>query len=242
MNSELTLEPASSVEASPLLDYTHPSIERLIESKGWHTIKDGATLIQDVFLFVRDEIAYGYTKSFSIPASQVLCDRIGNGITKSTLFMALLRAVGIPCRFHAITISKVIFRGLLSGPIYKIADKQPFRAWVEVLYKDKWYQLEGHIIDTPYIQKLQQKYPNQKGSFYGYGIAVIDFKNLDNRWGYNHGCIQNRAINTDLGTFETPDMFFSTQPEAEHYAKALRYQTIICNNLNRSIKALRNRS
>lgn len=52
-----------------------------MKNRGWDTSKDDAEIIREIYLFIRDEIAYGYTKSFSLSASQVLADRIGNGIT-----------------------------------------------------------------------------------------------------------------------------------------------------------------
>ncbi len=238
-HTNLALAPMPELASSPLLDYTHPAIEGLIRSKGWNTIQDDAFLIREIFLFVRDEIAYGYTKSFAIPASRIVSDRMGNGITKSTLFMALLRAVGIPCRFQALMMHKIIFRGLLSALCYRIAGKYVFRARVELQFKETWYPLEGHIIDSAYMQKLQQKYPNQKGSFYGYGVTVLDFRHPENRWSNNHVFVQNRAIEETLGTFDTPDDFFCAVPKAESSARSLRYRTIICSCLNRSIQAVR---
>jgi len=232
-------EHVTYLEPSHLLDYTHPDIEKLITSKGWNTLKAKTDLIGNVYSFVRDEIAYGYTSSFSIPASQILHKGYGNCITKSTLLMALLRAVGIPCRFHAMMISKVIFRGLLPGLTYRIAARHPFRAWVELQDKGKWYASEGYVIDSPYMQRLQQKFPNQKASFYGYGIGVLDFKNPDNIWGDNHIFVPNKAIEKDLGSFDTPDAFFSEVPRAEGYAKDLRYKAIICDRLNKSIQTVR---
>mgnify|MGYP002241704325 CR=1 FL=1 len=44
----------------------------------------------------------------SIPASKVLKDGYGQCNTKGTLFMALLRACGVPCRIHGFTIDKKI--------------------------------------------------------------------------------------------------------------------------------------
>ena len=238
-NSNLALALSPELELSQLLDYTHPSIEQLVASKGWNFIQGDASLIREIFLFVRDEIAYGYTKSFAIPASRVLAERVGNGITKSTLFMALLRSVGIPCRFHAMAMSKVIFRGLLPCLCYKITDKYIFHARVELQFMDKWYPAEGFVIDKAYLEKNQQKFINQKGSFYGYGIAVLDFKNPDNLWNNNHLFVQNKAIKKNLGSFDTPDNFFTQVPESESYTKTLRYKALICNCLNRSIQKVR---
>ncbi|MBI9096679.1 MAG: transglutaminase domain-containing protein [Sphaerochaeta sp.] len=88
------------LESSHLLDYTHPAIQQLIRANGWDTPKTKKDLIGEVYTFVRDEIAYGYTKSFSLSASKILAKGYGNCITKSTLLMALLRAVGVPCHDH----------------------------------------------------------------------------------------------------------------------------------------------
>ncbi len=200
---------------------------------------DKSNLINEIYSFVRDDIAYGHTKSYAVSASQVVALGCGNCLTKTTLLMALLRAVGIPCRFHAMTISKVIFRGLLQGVSYTLADKQLFHAWVEVQFKNTWFDLEGHIIDKSYLQKLQQKFPDYMGSFYGYGIAVLNFKNPENRWRESHTYVQNKAIEKDLGTFDTPDAFFAKFPEAETYTQTFRYKAIIRRRLNTSIMATR---
>ena len=227
------------LEPSHLLDYPHPAIKQLIVSKGWDTPKTKADLIGEVYTFVRDEIAYGYTRSFSIPASQILTSAYGNCITKSTLLMALLRAVGIPCRFHAMTIRKVIFRGLLPKLSYKLVIKHPYHAWIEIQYNNKWLAMEGHIVDRPYIAKLQAKFPDYMGSFYGYGIAVLNFRNPDNRWNEDSTYVQNQAIEEDLGIFDTPDDFFSQYPESIAYTQSLRYRAIIRGKLNKSIMAVR---
>ncbi len=232
-------EQQTYLEPSHLLDYTHPDIEQLIISKGWDTPKTKTDLIGEVYTFVRDEIAYGYTKSFSLPASKILSKGYGNCITKSTLLMALLRSVGIPCRFHAMTIRKVIFRGLLPRLSYKLAIKHPHHAWVEVQYNNKWLAMEGHIVDRPYLLKLQAKFPDYMGSFYGYGIAVLNFRNPDNRWNEESTYVQNKAIEEDLGIFDTPDTFFRQYPESIAYTQSLRYRAIIRRRLNRSIKAVR---
>lgn len=224
---------------SPLLDYSHPTLQELIKSKGWENIRRKADLIGEVYNFVRDEIMYGYPESFSIPASEVLSAGYGNCITKSTLLMALLRAVGVPCRFHAMTIRKVIFRGLLTGFRFTMAHNHPHHAWIEVQYNNKWLSMGGHIVDKPYLSKLQAKFPDYMGSFYGYGIAVLNFKNPDNRWDENDTFVQNQATETDLGVFESPDAFFAKYPDSDIHTNSFRYRTIIRRRLNKSIQAVR---
>lgn len=81
--------------ASPLLDIHHPGIESLVASRGWRNLSP-YDRIGAVYDFVRNEIAFGYNEGDELPASRVLADGIGQCNTKSTLLMALLRAVGIP--------------------------------------------------------------------------------------------------------------------------------------------------
>ena len=88
-----------SLAATPLLDVHHPDIEALVARRGWRTLRP-YDRIGAVYDFVRNEIAFGFNKGDELPASRVLADDIGQCNTKSTLLMALLRAVGIPCRFH----------------------------------------------------------------------------------------------------------------------------------------------
>ena len=85
--------------ATPLLDVHHPDIEALVAERGWRALRP-YDRIGAVYDFVRNEIAFGYNEGDELPASRVLADGMGQCNTKSTLLMALLRAVGIPCRFH----------------------------------------------------------------------------------------------------------------------------------------------
>lgn len=227
------------LEASNLLDYTHPDITDLIANKGWHFIKDQTDVINEVYSFVRDEIEYGYAESYALRASEVLAQGYGNCFGKTILLMALLRAVWVPCRFHAMTISKVIFRGLLRGLSYKIVKKEQYHACAEILFNGKWLNLEGHIIDKAYLLQLQQNFPDYMGSFFGFGIAVLNFKNPENRWGGNHTYVQHKAIEHDIGAFDIPDEFFFKFPDAETYTQSFRYKTIIRGRLNKSIMAMR---
>lgn len=106
-----------------LLDFTHPAIEGLVAARGWGALSEYER-IGAVYDFVRDEIAFGYNESDDLPASRVLADGIGQCNTKGTLLMALLRAVGIPCRFHGFTIDKALQKGAITGVAYLLAPRQ----------------------------------------------------------------------------------------------------------------------
>ena len=99
---------------TPMLDYSNAKIRQLIEKKGWKEM-DEFERLKSIYLFVRDEIQFGYNVDDGVPASRVLADGYGQCNTKGTLFMALLRACGIPCRVHGFTIDKKLQKGAMTG-------------------------------------------------------------------------------------------------------------------------------
>lgn len=147
-----------------MLNYSDVNIQNLIFTKGWREI-DTFNQIQSIYNFVRDEILFGYNKSDKVYASQVLLDGYGQCNTKGTLFMALLRSVGIACRVHGFTIDKKLQKGAMTGFVYQNAPKNILHSWVEVFYKNTWFELEGFILDRNYLQKLQKKTVTVLGHF-----------------------------------------------------------------------------
>ena len=95
---------------TPMLDFSAPAIQALIELRGWCSLGEFER-IRAIYNYVRDEILFGYNTDDSISASKVLADGYGQCNTKGTLFMALLRGCGIPCRIHGFTIDKKLQKG-----------------------------------------------------------------------------------------------------------------------------------
>lgn len=147
--------------ATPLLDVHHPDIESLVARRGWRTLSP-YDRIGAVYDFVRNEIAFGYNEGDELPASRVLADGIGQCNTKSTLLMALLRAVGVPCRFHGFTIDKPLQKGAITGLAYWLAPQRIIHSWVEVSLEGLWIALEGFILDAPYLASLQRRFPQAR--------------------------------------------------------------------------------
>lgn len=143
------------LEETSMLNYSAKTIQDVIVNYGWNEL-DEFNKIKSIYNYVRDEILFGYNIDDNIAATKVLKDGYGQCNTKGTLFMALLRAVGIPCRVHAFTIDKVLQKGAMTGFVYKSAPKNVFHSWVEVYYKRKWYELEGFILDSKYLNQLQK--------------------------------------------------------------------------------------
>ena len=101
------------LQETEMLDYSNEKIQRLIKERKWNDLDDFER-IKAIYNFVRDEILFGYNTNDNIPASKVLKDGYGQCNTKGTLFMALLRACGIPCRVHGFTIDKKLQKGAMT--------------------------------------------------------------------------------------------------------------------------------
>lgn len=226
------------LQETKMLNFNHSSIKRLIKEQAWSN-DDDFQKIRKIYNFVRDDIAFGYNTDDTISASEVLKDGYGQCNTKGTLFMALLRAVGIPCRIHGFTIDKKLQRGAMTGIVYKLAPKSIIHSWVEVQYKEHWYNIEGFILDSQYLKKLQEKFYDCKTSFCGYGAATDNFQNPQVEWNANDTYIQKEGINHDFGVFNSPDEFFEKYQQQLTLLKKWIYRNIGRKLMNRNVERIR---
>jgi transglutaminase-like putative cysteine protease len=223
--------------ATPLLDVHHPDIEALVDRRGWRALplydRIGA-----VYDFVRNEIAFGYNEGDELPASSVLADGIGQCNTKSTLLMALLRAVGIPCRFHGFTIDKPLQKGAITGLAYWLAPQRIIHSWVEVSLEGRWIALDGFILDEPYLASLQRRFP-QARRFCGYGAATPDLSAPGVEWRGQDTYIQKEGIADDFGVFDSPDAFYARHGSNLSGLKRWLYRRVIRHAMNRNVARIR---
>lgn len=222
-----------------LLDYTDETIQKLIREKNWSNLSLYEK-IKDIYNYVKDDILFGYNASDDIKASQVLKDGYGQCNTKATLFMALLRAVGVKCRFHGFTINKELQKGALTKIAYTIAPKEIIHSWVEVYYNNQWFNMEGLIIDNLYLRSLQKRFNSCTTNFCGYGVATEDLNNPTVEWNENHTYIQSKGIKRDFGLFDSPDDFYGKFGANLSGIKAFLYKNIIRHLINRNIINIRN--
>ena len=221
-----------------MLNYSDERIQRLIKDRKWKNT-DEFKCLKAIYNFVRDEILFGYNVDDSILASQVLSDGYGQCNTKGTLFMALLRACGIPCRVHGFTIDKKLQKGAMTGFVYKSAPKNVFHSWVEVYFEEQWYELEAFILDKAYLTKLQEKNRDCIGAFCGYGVAVKDFKHPVIDFDRNNTYIQSKGINQDFGVYDSPDELLKEHHQEISGVKAFLYRNLGRHLMNRNVRRIR---
>lgn len=221
-----------------MLNYSDERIQRLIKDRKWKNA-DKFECLKAIYNFVRDEILFGYNVDDSILASQVLSDGYGQCNTKGTLFMALLRACGIPCRVHGFTIDKKLQKGAMTGFVYKSAPKNVFHSWVEVYFEEQWYELEAFILDKAYLTKLQEKNSDCIGAFCGYGVAVKDFKHPVIDFERNNTYIQSEGINQNFGVYDSPDELLKEHHQEISGVKAFLYRNLGRHLMNRNVRRIR---
>ncbi len=226
------------LQETRILDFSNGSIQRLIEKRKWREL-DEFERLRSIYNFVRDEILFGYNTDDSIPASKVLEDGYGQCNTKGTLFMALLRACGIPCRIHGFTIDKKLQKGAMTGLVYKTAPQNIFHSWVEVYFEDTWYELEAFILDKRYLEKLQTKNSGCTGAFCGYGVAVADFQHPVVDFNRNNTYIQSEGITQDFGVYDSPDELLREHHQQMSAFKAFLYRNVGRHLMNRNVRKIR---
>lgn len=221
-----------------MLDYNSENIQALIRERNWKEL-DEFNKIKEIYNFVRDEIKFGYNIDDSIAASQVLKDGYGQCNTKGTLFMALLRGVGVPCRIHGFTIDKKLQKGAMTGFVYVNAPRNIFHSWVELFYGGCWYELEAFILDVEYLTKLQQMNSGCTGAFCGYGVAVSDFQNPIIDWNGNNTYIQSEGINQDFGIYDSPDELLKEHHQEMSGFKQFLFRHLGRHLMNRNVRRIR---
>lgn len=220
-----------------LLDYSAPAIAALVDGKGWRGL-DEAARVRAAYEFVRDDIAFGYNTTDDLTASGVLADGYGQCNTKGTLFMALLRALGTPCRLHGFTVDKRLQRGVVTGVFYLLAPREILHSWIEVRLNGRWINLEGFILDRPYLSALQRRF-DCAGDFCGYGVATENFRAPPVAWNGADTYIQHRSIVRDFGVFADPDAFFLRHGTNLSGWKRWLFENFVRHIMNRNVTRIR---
>lgn len=222
-----------------ILDYSSKQIQLLIEGRGWKNLPE-TERVKAIYNFVKDEILFGYNVDDGVKASRVLKDGYGQCNTKGTLFMALLRVCGIPCRIHGFMIDKILQKGAMTGLVYKSAPDEIFHSYVEAYVCGAWYNLEGFILDKKYLSALQKIFkPNNDGSFIGYGVATKNFINPPVEFNCCDTYIQKEGIVRDFGVYDDPDSLLREHGQTMNLLKRCVYRLIGRHLMNNNVNKIR---
>lgn len=223
-----------------LLNFHAPNITALVTERGWESLSE-YDKIGSAYHFVKDEILFGYNAGDERRASDILNDGYGQCNTKGILLMALLRRLGVPCRWHGFTIDNALQKGAIPAFLIPFAPKYIIHSWVEVFTQGRWIELEGFIIDDTMLASVQATFPTQTGAFCGYGIATPCLSAPKVEWRGQSTYIQREGIHDDFGLFDSPDQFYNTHGSNLSGCKKLLYQYVIRHLINLNVRRLRRR-
>ena len=221
-----------------MLNYRERESVELVRNRKWNDL-DEYDKIGEIYRFVQNEIVLGYNEFDDLTATQVLADGYGQCNTKATLLMALLRAVGIPCRLHGTQVVKGFQRSIMPKIMAKFAPPFIVHTWAEVYFGGKWLSLEGVITDKAYIAGLKRMFPEHKGAFADYAVAVKDFSNLHIDWKGKDTAVQKEAVAGDCRVFESPYYFFPAHSQVYKGKKKFIYDQIGRKILTKNVAKIR---
>ena len=171
----VTDDPGDWIGATHYIDKDHLRVQAvaLDLSSGHSSDRDKVLAI---FQFVRDRIKFGFTRGFwDNRASDVLASRTGYCNTKSTLFVALLRAVDIPARQVFVDIDRQVLYGLLD-PGTPYVD----HSYVEIYVDGAWVATDSYIVDADLFTPAQARVRSE-GHLMGYGVHATGTLDWDGR-------------------------------------------------------------
>lgn len=226
---------AKLLRPTPMLDYEAANVQALVAQRGWRNLPTPEAAVRPVHEFCRDEILFGYNAhADDMPASAVLQEGVGHCNTKATLLMALLRAVGVPCRLQAFRLHKQLQRGAMPL-VYRMAPHEIVHISVQRYLNDRWITLEGPLLDTAYLHAVQERF----GSSTHPTLVITDLQSPRPDCNGPGTFTQRGDIARNLGIHSCPDDFYAAHGTSLRGFKAWLYRTWWQPHLNRNIERVR---
>lgn len=204
-------KPQNWLGPTPFVDSRHPSIktQAALLTNG---LSDQSQKAMAIFRFVRDDIKFGFSSDFwHNKASEVLYKGVGYCNTKSTLFVALLRASDIPARQVFVDIKADVLHGIID-PGTPYVD----HSYVELFLNDKWIMTDAYIVDEQLFHPAQ-KILNEQERLLGFGVHQTGSCDFDGRNPSfsQFNVLDPRPISSKKwGVFEDVGDFYSQTPDA----------------------------
>ena len=199
--------------------------------------------LEHLFLFVRDEIAFGFPmKGDLVPASETIQTGMGQCNTKATLLLALCQASGIPARIHFSLISKDIQRGFFSGIAYWLMPQNISHSWIEVEIEGAWRSIDSFINDMPLHTAAEHELV-RRGWNVGFSLALSNGHASADLSIDKEAFEQMAAVTGDHGVWDDPIDYYASPlyKNRPGFLRMLAYRLMI-GRVNRKVKRLREQS
>lgn len=165
-------------------------------------------------------LPFGCVAAFDhVPAAGVLRSGYGDCHTKGTLFVAMLRRVGLPARLRFVSLTSAFLFGIIETNKSTV-----IHAIGEVFLDGRWIQTDTYVTDT-WLEEEAEKLLIQQGRKLGYGIHIDGARQWD---AFNDAYGQSAASDPDSmpikdwGVAHDPEHFYSS---AEHPSMKLSWLT-----------------
>jgi hypothetical protein len=224
-----------------LADHEHPLVSEIA-----NRITDGHSgvleKLEALFLFVRDNITFGFPPSFSgwdrVPASQIIKSGTGYCNTKATLLVALCRACGISARVHYGLIDVNIMRGIFPAFAFPFLPDSGPHSWTEVEIDGLWKPVDSYINDEGFFNGARARL-EQSGQPMGFSLSLIDGRcSCDFNFG-EKGFVHMGAVVEDFGVWNDASEFFATDEYTTFSGFQQLFYPVIARLSNRNIRKLR---
>ena len=193
---------------TPLLQFDHPKIRvlatRLTALQATSRLK-ALAIVKYISALPFGAIA----DSTGTSAMAVLKAGMGDCHTKSTLLVALLRAIDIPARIRFVSLRPDFLRGIIDT-----GDSPVEHGCAEVMLDGKWFGLDSYVIDTQLAVAAKSRL-RQEGRRLGYGMHIDGSTSWN---GSSHSFAQFSPSDIysqplrDWGVFDDPYQFYSSTP------------------------------
>lgn len=125
-----------------LLNYSHLVDQGLIAERGWKTIRQDK-VIEHIYIFVRDELPFGYNSNDVLQASTILSDGYGQcNYKRHRVYGSPACDLGTVPTTWLYYISKELQKGALTGLAYLLSPSEIIHSWVEVYISGRWIDVE----------------------------------------------------------------------------------------------------
>ena len=106
-----------------------------------------------VFKYVRDKIAFNATLDIYLKASEALERKTIDYCNKINVHVTLLRAIGIPARYHTVRVKKEILKHFVPGFLYSHLPSPVGHFWCECHISGRWTACEA-LFDKPFYEGM----------------------------------------------------------------------------------------
>ncbi|WP_291011962.1 transglutaminase-like domain-containing protein [Hydrogenophaga sp.] len=229
--------PQSWLVNTPLLDIQHPKI-RLLALRLTQLQQGDRNKALACFQYVRELPFACLPDGNSVSALTVLRRGKGDCHTKSTLLVALLRAIQIPSRLRFVTLRADFLRGVIDLGTLPIE-----HCCVEVLIDDRWVAVDSHVMD-PLLARAALARLDKENRDLGYGMHRRGATDWDGEQQAFAPFVADDTASLpvhDWGPFDDPYQFYSQVPEQrERLGIRGRLTWMVgARVVNRRVKALR---